>query len=299
MRKEAPANDQQHGSHDTGGGHNLRKVSREGANGEGTGGKLEDLNLSPSDVSPSQHAFIMLGDKVLFLCHMAMFDHEDHCYQLIVRATLPSFAMDRYREDLREGGSPTYFLGNSKRDELIVPEIASGARRSFSADIFRGAPARPKSEGWPWNGRSGFLVLGDVPVSVDRVLYCRHFDFAEKQPDHLTYVLFGEDDEAHLTHYAVPEPDFDHILSLDRAPEWLPKQKLAMGIHVTFPTLRTDPKHLCENPLTKGQEYAVTYYGQGTRRPIHVGRTWWFSAAIVNRTDPCAAASSQDEPHRH
>lgn len=290
-----------HGERETGSGDHHSRPGGD-STGRDEGPDPMDPNLDPADTSPAQHAFIMLGKKTVFLCHMAMFDHEDHCYQLIMRATLPDFALKRYLDGSRESPEASFFLANSKRDELLVPDIASGARRSFSADIFRNAPHRAKSEGWPWAGRSGYLVIGDVPVTVDHIVYCRHFDFGLEKPPYLKYLLFGNGDEAHLTHYQTPTPDFDHILSLEKVPVWLPPRKVEMGVHVTFPDLREDPKYLCVNPLQAGQEYGVRYYGQGPRREIVVGRTWWFSAAIMNARDPCVPRVSGQPPaggHRH
>jgi hypothetical protein len=242
--------------------------------------------LDPGDMELDRHAFIMLGERALFLCHMTMFDMEAHCYQMICRATLPDYAMKLYRDGLKNAPLETFFLGNTETDGLTVADLASGARRSFSANIFRGVPDRPKSDGWPWDNRPGYLVVGDVAVTIERVVYFRHFDFGLEHPKTLTYILFGAGNEAHLSHFQTKEPDFDHVLTLAGAPDWVPARKLEAGLHVTFPTLPTLPIR-CANPLRPGVQ-DVQYQGQGATRPIRIGHTWWFSTKIVNSEDPCA-----------
>jgi hypothetical protein len=242
--------------------------------------------LNPLNIDPGQHAFIMLGEKALFLCHMTMFDMEEHCYQLILRATLPDETMKLYLAGLNQSPRTTYFLGNSNSDLLTVADLASGARRGFLADLFRGVPDRPKSDGWPWDGRPQFLVAANVEVTVDRVVYHRHFDMGLEHPKKLTYVLFGEGDEAHLNHFQTKEPDFDHVLSLSGRPDWLPKRKLEASVHVTFPSLASSPLH-CRDPLDPGV-HDVQYQGQGATLKLGVRESWWFSTAIVNSKDPCA-----------
>jgi hypothetical protein len=59
-------------------------------------------------------------------------------------------------------------------------------------------------------------------VTIERVVYFRHFSMSFQPPDPLTYVLFGFGDEAHMTNCQTKEPDFDHIVSLAEAPDWLP-----------------------------------------------------------------------------
>jgi hypothetical protein len=235
------------------------------------------------DIAPGQHAFVMLGERTLFLCHLTMFHDEEHRFQLVLRATLPDYAMQAYLEDRRRNPDQTYFLGNSPGDLITVQSLQIGQRIGFIADVFRGIPIRRDYPEWPWKTEEP--LIAQVPLQIDRIVYARHFDFGLGYPEKLTYVVFGSGDEAHLTHYQVKEPDFDHVLSLAGAPGWLPPLALEAGVHVNF----VDRPHAvpCANPLTARVEN-VTY--AGLPAPIYTvepGKTYWFSTKIVNMHDPC------------
>jgi hypothetical protein len=236
---------------------------------------------------PHQHAFVMLGTKTLFLCHLTMYGWEEHMYQLVVQATLPDWAMTEYAAARKPDDS--YFLGNSPRDLFTLPEINSGARTWFIADVFRGIPNKPEYKEWPWNGMSP--VIANVRVTVERVVLYRLFAMNMEYPKTLTYVLFGCGDEAHMTNYQTKEPDFDHILSLEKLPQWVPERELEAGIVIDVPDVpgRENGKVRCSNPLDMGKEYSVRYRGrQGDKRLITAGQTFWFCTKVANSSgNPC------------
>lgn len=239
----------------------------------------------PLDPEPSQHAFVMLGEQTLFLCHLTMFHMQEHMFQIVLRASLPEDAWTTYLKHRKDHPLETYFLGNNEGDQTTVFSIHTGERTSFIADIFLGIPYKRVYEEWPWKGQTP--VIGRVPLTIEREVYYRHFDFNLGYPDTLTYLVFGRGTEAHMTHYQVKEPDFDHILSVAKVPEWMPKAALESGIHVNFPGLRsTDPVY-CGDPFPN-KEYQVQYAGQpGTTYPLTVGPSYWQSAKIVNNNNPC------------
>lgn len=255
-----------------------------GAKPGGTGGGEMGM-----DDAMDQHAFVMLGAQTLFLAHLTMFHMEDHLYQLVVRASLPDDAMAIYRAQRKLNPDETYFLGNSGEDLLTVPQIQTGMRNFFIGDIFRGIPKKKKYLSWPWKGQRP--VISRVRVTIERVVHYRHFDFNLEYPRDLTYLLFGAGNEAHLHHYQVKQPDFDHTLSLAEAPAWLPVQKLEAGVPVNFPSL---PHRIhCTNPLVN-KRYEVQYAGRANERHhLKIGRSWWCSTKVVNDPDhdPCAGSA--------
>ena len=263
------------------------------------GGMHHPGGLDPADEELDQHAFIMLGKEALFLCHMTMFDHEEHCHQFAFRAKISDAAMNAYRSALGtsrpvNGGywDKTLFLASSAKDLLNIPQLQSGYRRAFLADMYQGVPDQPKDLGWPWSDqvRKSYLVMEDVVVWIERIVFSRHFDFALERPRKLSYVLFGEGSEAHMTNFQVTPPDFDHVVTLKGAPSWLPKRKLEAGVPVQFdkdsqPSGR--PVN-CQDPLPPGP-YRVKYAGQGhANYEVEIASTWWFSTRILNPADPCA-----------
>ncbi|MBV9269599.1 MAG: hypothetical protein JO165_00790 [Candidatus Eremiobacteraeota bacterium] len=232
----------------------------------------------------------MLGEKTLFLVHLTMFHMEEHMFQFVLRASLPDVGMKTYRRYRLEYPDETYFLGNTDEDQFTVPSIKNG-RRTFKASIWRGIPKQREYNEWPWKHQPP--IVSDMLVTIERIVYYRHFDFNLNYPQSLTYVLFGAEDEAHLDHYQVKEPDFDHIASLKRAPSWLPLEELEAGVHINFPEKLAVPPGVpaaayCDNPIPPGP-YKVQYAGQSRERDIEVGNSWWCSAQIVNANNPCPA----------
>lgn len=256
------------------------------------------LQPDPMPMAPAdrRHAFIMVGTETLFLVHMTMFHMEEHCYQIVLRAKLPDAVMKQFREWRRKKPTQAYFLANLTESAMDVPQLACGQLTQFEAEIFEGIPessppGAPKGQYnvWPWTQPP---AIAKVRVTVERVVYFRHFDYNFEYPKYLTYVLFGAGKEAHMQSYQTKEPDYDHILSLEAAPAWLPTNKLESVVTVSFPNEPSRPVRL-KNPLTR-KEYQVQYQGfweyLGYRftklHPLRLGTTWWFSNSPLNLVQP-------------
>src|SRR3954451_10276093 len=84
----------------------------------------------------SQHAFVMLGRKTLFLWHLTMLHMEEHEFEVVLRASLTPEAKKAWQADQGKHDGLTYFLGNVETDLMAVPELATGARMSFTASIW-------------------------------------------------------------------------------------------------------------------------------------------------------------------
>ena len=246
---------------------------------------------------PSQHAFIMMGYQTLYLCHLTMYGMEEHNYQLVLQASLPSEAMRQYNSDRRSHPNNTYFLGNSPQDLLTVPDMQTGERRCFIADVFRGIPQLQKYVSWPWENQTP--IIRGVPLLIERVVYFRHLAQTFEAPTTLTYALFGSGNEAHMTNCQTKIPDFDHVVSLAEAPTWLSSTQLQSGVHVSIGAHRTADQIPCADPLPASNETTsatcmVKYRGTGPDRPIKIGYHHWFCTKIANdpEPDPCAGQSA-------
>jgi hypothetical protein len=249
------------------------------------------------DNTPSQHAFIMVGRETLFICHLTMYGMEEHNFQLVLHTRLPSEAMRQYNQDRESHPNNTYFLGNSPQDLLTVPDMQSGARPYFIADVFRGIPQLPKYVSWPWADQTP--IIRGVPLVIERVVYFRHLAMTFEAPTTLTYALFGSGNEAHLTNYQTKIPDFDHVVSLAEAPAWLTSTQLQSGVHVSINAHRTADKIPCADPLPASNETTpavcmVKYRGTGPDRSIKIGYHHWFCTKISNdpEPDPCGGQSA-------
>jgi hypothetical protein len=238
---------------------------------------------------PDRHAFVMLGTENLFLCHLTMFHMENHCYQVVLQVTLPEPEMGNYKEQRSRYSGETLFLGNVKQDLWTIPEVQTGRRKNFIADIWKGIPNKKKYDSWPWDGPPPDPpVIQNVPVNIDRVVYYRHFDFNLMYPTTLTYLLFGAGNEAFLTHYQVKEPDFDQVVTLAKAPTWLPDEQLRAGVPINILGLSGGLQ--CESPLRNDGTYSIQYAGfpgNGALLAIDVLHTDWFCTKIVNTNNPC------------
>lgn len=261
---------------------------------------FELAHSDPSSViinEPSQHAFIMMGRQTLFICHLTMYGMEEHNYQLVLQAKLPPDAMRRYIGDRERHPNSTYFLGNSPHDLLTVPDMQTGERRCFVADVFRGIPQLKKYVSWPWKDQTP--IIRDVPLLIERVVYFRHLATTLEAPTMLTYALFGSGNEAHMTSYQTKIPDFDQVVSLAEAPTWLTGTQLQSGVHVSINTHRAPGTIPCSDPLPASDETTATtcmvkYRGTGPDRPIKIGYHHWFCTKIANdpEPDPCGGQSA-------
>lgn len=255
--------------------------------------KMSSMDKMPMENKPSlkdtpdRHAFVMAGKKTLFLCHLTMVNTEmpNHMYELVLEATLSRRAWQEYLADLERHPRATYFLGNSDKDLMTLPEINIGTRVSFKADIWRGIPPKHHYKVWPWQKQKP--VISNVTVKIDRVVRFRHFNFAIEYPTSMTYFLFGKGPEAHLYHYQTCQPDFDQVVSLAKAPEFLPPEQLQSGALINISTMASTPVP-CTNPLAK-KVYHVQYEGivDFGLHEIKIGRNLWFSTAITNSINPC------------
>ena len=235
-----------------------------------------------------QHAFVMAGRKTLFLCHLTMLHMEEHAFEFVIRAQIEPDAQAAWEADSAQHPDETYFLGNTEKDLMAIPDLAIGARTSFQASIWAGVPIRHSYKSWPWKKIKP--IVAETTVTVERVVAFRHFDIQENYPETLTYLLFGAGEEAHLSHFQVREPDFDEVLTLDRAPAWLPKPLLEAGVHVNFPNLHATPVD-CSSPLLNPL-YEVQYCGQPATYKLRIKRSLWFSTKVTNATDPCQTTAS-------
>jgi len=249
----------------------------------------------------NQHAFILVGDKTLFLCHMTMFHMEEHCHQLVLRISVPEPLHRQIQQWRKERPDEPLFMATPTG--IDIADLVIGTTRELQMALHRGIPA-PDEGGeyhhWPWDGLAP--AVADVRVTLARVVLHRHFHLGFPPPQSLTYFLFGTGDEAHMQSYQFAEPDYDHVLSLAAVPDWLPANKLEAGTIVSFPAFDRVPVPLA-NRLLPGRHEAdyhgfSSYLGNpiAPTFPLQVGRTWWWSLSPLNVLMPGRADA---EPHHH
>lgn len=238
---------------------------------------------SPIANVPDRHAFVMAGTETLFLDHLPMFNVKEHMYQVILKGTLPDYAMKQYAADRKEHPESTYLLANVEYDLMTLPQIQNRQMTSFVADVFRGIPQDPP-------------LIHNVRTYIDRIVYYRPFNLAMEHPKALSYVVFGSGQEAHMSHHMIKQPDFQQVLDLAELPTWIPPLQLEAGFLISIPALPNKPADkptYCSNPLTDNS-YDVQFQGQEGQKEedplkIQVGTSYYFDTAALNIPDnPCA-----------
>jgi hypothetical protein len=229
---------------------------------------------------PGIHNFFMFGSKALYVEHMPMFTEEKHMYQVILRVTLPDAVMRDYRA--RQGPRRTpWNLVNSAKD-YTLPQIKAGTLCSFLVDVYADYSNDDASP-------AGSPFASDVPLTVQEVVHFRHFDFNIPRPQYPTYLLFGRDGEAHLSHYIARDPDFQHIVTLGSVPAWLSPDQLAAGVEICLTDVPSQPIP-CANPLRE-KSYRVLFQGrkdaQATLDMNGASSVWFSTGNLLNANDPC------------
>lgn len=221
--------------------------------------------------TPDQHGFIMAGTEVIYICHLPMFNMQNHMYQITLQVQLPEAAKQAYLKDKLENPDTFYVLGNLQTDLFTIPEVMLGQTTHFKADIFRGMPDDP-NEDTP--------LIHNIDTVIERVVYGRHFDYSITYPEPLTYILFGNEKEAFLDHYLTREEDFMDLIQLKQVPEWLPADLRGISSNLGFIGLSDTPVP-SQSPLQPGV-YKVTFQGQDTLYPIETANSFFFDTEIIN-----------------
>jgi hypothetical protein len=256
---------------------------------------------------PHQHALTLVGRETVFGVHMTQYHHEEHKYQLVLRLELPAAALDAFREGREDCPGDFFVLCNaeSKPDLMTIPQLASGARTTFRANIFQGLPPFSDEDEkdphfFPWALARVKPITAEFEVRVARVVYYRVFAHHYELPAFATYLLFGAGGEAHMNNIQTARlatgpfespafgPDYDHVMSLKAAPGWLDRPLLEAGVVVTTPAVRLrdpgtgQPRIPCDPPFRKGTEFEMLYRGIGPARSVTAGETYLFATAVCN-----------------
>ncbi|PHQ97424.1 MAG: hypothetical protein COB40_04645 [Marinosulfonomonas sp.] len=267
---------------------------------------------------PHQHAFTLVGDKQFFGVHMTQYHCEIHKYQIILKLSFAKKAdADKLRKMRRSYPSDFFVLCNQKNDDEIgpqkefsIPDLASGRRSEFVGDIFQGIrwpDEEPDEHFFPWSKDRCAPAIKDVRVTVERIVLFRPFAHHEQLPPYATYWLFGDGDEAHMTNLqnaalasnpfqaAAFGPDYDHVMSLQKAPDWLDAPLLEAGVIVTVPAVPLvdfetgEPTIPCEPLFRAGEPIEVLYRGIGPARHVTAGHSFLQCTAVCNSESmiPC------------
>lgn len=239
--------------------------------------------------TPNSHGMFMLGTTSLYLCHMPMFMKEDHRYQVTLKAHLDQQSMETFLADKAKNPGQAYNLINPDSDQFILPDVANRTVKTFPAIVYRGY----SNDG---GGTPGPQIIANATVYIDGIVRYRALNQDIPRPQHLTYVLFGDGQEAHLDHYIAQDPDFQHLLTLPEVPTWLSTSQLEAGVEISFAGMSSTPIG-CTNPLT-ADTYQVMFEGiSSAEETLHVGANatvWYSTGNMLNVKDPCSNSQNAE-----
>ena len=282
---------------------------------------LNALETAPGDQVENkdhQHAFILLGEQQIFGVHMTQYHCELHKYQIILKLKLPDAVYEEYLHMRRQYPDDSFVLCNAEnKSELVfdevreycIPDLGSGMVKKFTANIFHGI--RPLSEAemeadehfFPWSKKYVKPAIGEFEATVERVVTFRPFDHEATLPEYARYLLFGDSKsgETHMTNLQTammvssefePQvfgPDYDHVMSLAKRPDWLKQDAmLEAGIVVSTPIVRLidpdsgEPSIPQQSPFAPGGEIELLYRGIGPTRMVTAGPTYLYCTAVCN-----------------
>jgi hypothetical protein len=160
---------------------------------------------------PPPHNMMVVGERSTFLSHLPMF-MSPHNFQgiLEVSFTKDGKSVDEiyFKDRQSHPDVKMYTLqpGPIKPAKVFGFDFEQPTSHSFNGKVFRGHLERG---GQVING------LGEVGVTVKRVVYSQKFDLKQLQKsEELEYILFGSGQELFLAHVISAPPDFDQILSI-------------------------------------------------------------------------------------
>ncbi|MCU7820783.1 hypothetical protein [Kitasatospora sp. DSM 101779] len=175
---------------------------------------------------PSVHSFILAGRDTVFGYHLAMFGMAEHRYQVVLEYRLPTDIVDIYLKDRADHPESWHAVRNT--EDMVLPPIGDGTVSEYPARLDR-VTQTGNGEDRVWEP-----ISGGFTARIERVLTFRRFS-EEDFPAHLTYLIYGRGDEAHIAHRLVKRPHYEQIVTLQRVPEGVTQDDLARAVELSVP----------------------------------------------------------------
>jgi hypothetical protein len=192
---------------------------------------------------PAGHGMLLFGDKKVYLSHLPLFSMAVHRYQVLLEVTLTKAGGDPQAAYLKDRlAHPAISIYTFDPAPFVLPELdpKDQKRKSFIGRTVRGHFER----------KGNVQIEEGVTATVNRVI---HFQAFAKDPaplSQLQYLLFGEPDDAFVSHVITKPPDFDHVLAV-KLDHKFSAEELGRGVRLTFPgRANTVAQRLAEAPLT-------------------------------------------------
>ncbi|WP_371501799.1 hypothetical protein OG871_32920 [Kitasatospora sp. NBC_00374] len=227
---------------------------------------------------PSVHSFILSGRDAIFGYHLAMFGMAEHRYQVVLKYDLPTDIADIYLKDRADHPASWHAVRNTQ--DMLLPPIGDGSVTEYPARLDR-VTQTGNGEDRVWEP-----ISGGFTARIERVLTFRRFS-DEPFPAHLTYLLYGHGEEAHIAHRLVQRPHFEQIFTLRRVPDGVTQDDLANAFEVTIPAVPDnghDGAPWTTRPLPESGYEALLHRGRAAAVPItlSLGDERWWNITTLN-----------------
>lgn len=219
----------------------------------------------PSSELSSNHGFLMLGMKNLYLCHLPMYFMAAHSFQSILEAEIEDSIWKTYLKMKKENPSmPLIILSEYMDLEGLVNS------NSFLGQIFESNE----------NGDPVGDPLGSSKVTVKKkLLFEQLFNNSPEYPENLEYYIFGTNKDWHLSHYMSRAPNFEQELDISMLGT---DKDMENGItKISFPSEKEKGRQpIKRDPLTNNK-YMVTMQN-GKECEISVVTRLWINNSMLN-----------------
>ncbi|MBC7531857.1 MAG: hypothetical protein H7318_09780 [Oligoflexus sp.] len=210
-------------------------------------------DVSAATIGAATHGMVLFGSDTLFVSHVPMF-MSPHDWQAVIQVKLShatSDALAVYQKAKATLGNQGLFTIKPK--PFVLPSLLSGQIKSFQADLYKG--------NFEDGGR---VILSNVTVTVDEILYKSQLKKTSEALEQLTYIPVDTAEASYLVHQITAPQNFDHIVQI----QWLNEPAFnSVANNTTIvspvkPTLRSFPLTDKEsNRLQVGQYFTVSEDG--------------------------------------
>jgi len=222
------------------------------------------------------------GDRI-FMTHTPIFSDIRHHFQIILQA---SFIEEKHRDEYNKLRNSEYGAGKVQLffAHLALIDIQSGALKELEADSLRYYPdVKTERPDLIMPAVSTKLPqFAGARIKIDKVLHFRTFTPDMPYPDHLTYLMYGDENDVFIDHFISRAPNYHSVAKLAAAPSFWTKEcfDTAQMVHIPVSKIRdASPKKIHRVAFVDNQFHLIWGLPSGTLAP----------------TDPLIAISAKGE----